>query len=127
MFGGPTSYEWVPDWTPDWTPHWMAHWTPDWTLKGFLKGPFGLDENIQQDEERNEKANAISNEHKKVDFARVLILVVNDMSNDLLLANIAVRLFNDVENHVRQVVVRLSKFGHDAWIVAAGHDFAVLV
>lgn len=49
------------------------------------------------------------------------------MSDDFLLTDVTISLLDDIEDHVGQIVVRHSEFGHNALVVAAGHDLAVRV
>lgn len=49
------------------------------------------------------------------------------MSNNFLVTNIAISLLNNVENHIRQVIVRLSKIWHDTFIIAARHYLTILI
>lgn len=86
-----------------------------------------LDEYVHLDKEWNEKAYGVTNKHKPVDLLRVLVLEVNDVTDHFLLIDVTIGLFDNVQDHVREVVVRHSKIGQFAWVVAHVHDFAIMV
>ena len=63
-----------------------------------------LYEEVHLHEEWNKEAEAVSNEHPNIDLLGVLVLVVDDVTNNLLLSNVAVGLLNDFENQIGQII-----------------------
>jgi len=86
-----------------------------------------LNEYVHLDKEWNEKAKGVTNKHKPVDHLRILVLHVNDVTDHFLLIDVAIGLFDNVQDHIREVVVRHSKIGQFVWVVAHVHNFAILV
>lgn len=87
----------------------------------------GLDENVHLNEEWNEKADWVANEHKPVDLLGIFVLEVDYMAEYFLLTDVTISLFDDIQDHVWQIIVCLSELGHDALVVAAGHDFTIWI
>lgn len=85
------------------------------------------DEDVHLDEEGDEEADGVADEHVLVDLLGVCVLEVDDVTNRFLLPDVAVGLLYDIKDEVRQVEAGHREVGLQSWVVAATHDLSVLV
>lgn len=86
-----------------------------------------FDEAVHLDEEGNEESKAIAKKHPNVDLPSVSVLEVNNVPQDLLLADVSLGFLDDVQDEVGQVVVIEVEILLTGITVATRLDLPVLV
>lgn len=84
-------------------------------------------EDVHLDEEGDEEADGVANQHVLVHLPRVSVLEIDDVPDGFLLADVAFSFLDDVEGQVREVKAGHREFGLQSRVVAAAHDLSVLV